>query len=158
VRQRFGRRVTAINGRSPGFTSSLERFIDDNICIALAANTYSGLTQNMADDLAAIVFHEKYEIPKAGMAISPSILDRYAGTYQFGADFSFNANALITVERAQDGLRLKSGGSTSYLIPHSGDEFVDRLYGGTVQFDRSGSEVTKLTWSFGRAFTAIKLK
>ena len=158
VRQQFGRRVTAINGRSPGFTSSLERFVDDDVCIALAANTYSGLTQTMADDLAAIVFQQKYQVPKAGVAISPALMERYAGRYQFGADFSFNPNALVTVENTKGGLRMQSGGSTSYLLPQADNQFVDRLYGGNVRFEFSGKEVTKLIWSFGQAFTANRVK
>jgi len=158
VRQHFGHRVTAINGRSPGFTSSLERFVDDDLCFALAANTYSGLTQAMADDLAAIVFQQKYEIPKAALVVSPAILARYAGRYQFGADFAYNPNAVVTVEHSDDGLHIDSGGNISYLISQGEDQFVDRLYGGTVRFERTGSEVTKLTWNFGRAFTANKVK
>ncbi|MCI0356176.1 MAG: beta-lactamase family protein, partial [Acidobacteria bacterium] len=33
VRKRFDRRVTAYGGRSPGFSSSLERYVDDDVCI-----------------------------------------------------------------------------------------------------------------------------
>jgi CubicO group peptidase (beta-lactamase class C family) len=150
VRKHFDRRVTAINGRSPGFTSSLERFIDDDICIILAANTYSGLTQSMADDVAAIVFHQKYEVPSPPSAVSPALLDHYVGQYQFGQDFVYNPGAVVTVERTGQGLRMNSTGTLTYLIPESGDTFKDRLYGGTVKFVSKD----KLTWNFGREFVA----
>lgn len=158
VRKHFGRRVTAINGRSPGFTSSLERFVDEDICIALTANTYSGLTQTMADDLAAIVFNEKYERPRPAVAVSPAVLDGYVGHYQFGADFSYNPNAMVTVERTRDGLRLESSGTVSYLIPQAQNNFRDRLYGGTVTFEGSGGEVRTMRWSFGKEFIATRVK
>ena len=154
VRKHFNRRVTAINGRSPGFTSSLERFIDDDICIILAANTYSGLTQSIADDIAAIVFGQKYEVPSAPVDVSPARLDTYVGKYQFGQDFVYNPGAQVLVERAADGLRLTSAGTESYLIPQSNNVFKDRLYGGTVTFESSPAGIQELKWNFGREFVA----
>ncbi len=158
VRKHFNRRVTAINGRSPGFTSSLERFIDDDISIILAANTYSGLTQSMADDLAAIVFNEKYESPHPPVALNPAVLDNYVGQYQFGQDFTYNPGVLVTVERSSDGLRMNSAGTVTYLLPQSTTTFKDRLYGGTVTFGPANGKAEQLTWAFGPEFVAKRRK
>jgi CubicO group peptidase (beta-lactamase class C family) len=160
VRKHFDRRVTAMTGRSPGFTSSLERFIDDDICIVVAANTYSGITQSMADDLAAIVFGQKYEALHSPIKIGPSILDSYIGRYQFGPDFTYNPGATVTVEKNGDQLLMQiAGGGTTYLIPQSETRFVDRLFGGVVSFPKDrGLAVTHLTWNFGKDFVAQKIK
>ena len=160
VRKHFDRRVTAMTGRSPGFTSSLERFIDDDVCIVMAANTYSGITQSMADDLAAIVFGEKYEGLHSPIKIGPSILDSYVGRYQFGPDFTYNPGATVTVEKNGDQLLMQiAGGGTTYLIPQSETRFVDRLFGGVVSFPKDRSlAVTYLTWNFGKDFVAQKIK
>lgn len=160
VRKHFDRRVTAMTGRSPGFTSSLERFIDDDVCIVVAANTYSGITQSMADDLAAIVFEQKYEALHPSIKIDPSILESYVGRYQFGPDFTYNPGATVTVEKNGDQLLMQiAGGGTTYLIPQSETRFVDRLFGGVVSFPKDrGLAVTYLTWNFGKDFVAQKLK
>jgi CubicO group peptidase (beta-lactamase class C family) len=159
VRKHFDRRVTVMTGRSPGYTSSLERFIDDDVCIIVAANTYSGITQSMADDLAAIVFGEKYESPHPPASISPAILESYAGRYQFGQDFTYNPGITATIVKRGNELRMESPGGTTYLIPQSETSFVDRLFGGVVTFrkDASGA-ITQLTWNFGKDFAAERLK
>jgi CubicO group peptidase (beta-lactamase class C family) len=159
VRKHFDKRVTAITGRSPGFTSSLERFIDDDVCIILAANTYSGITQSMADDLAAIVFGEKYEVPGEPAKISAAALESFEGRYQFGQDFTFNPGTVVTIEKAGNDLRMQTAGGTTYLIPQSETRFLDRLFGGVVTFKRDASgAVTQLTWTFGKDFAAQKLR
>jgi hypothetical protein len=159
VRQHFNRRATLINGRSPGFTSSLERFVDDDVCIILAANTYSGITQAMADDLAAIVFGEKYEVPQPPAKVSPSVLQGYAGRYQFGQDFTYNPGSVVTVVQMGNELAMQTGGGTTYLIPRAEATFMDRLFGGVVTFTRDATgAATHLIWNFGKDFTAEKLK
>lgn len=161
VRTRSGRRTTAINGRSPGFTSSLERYVDEDICVILVANTYSGLTHSMADVLAAIVFGEKYESPRPPASVAAVLLRTYAGRYQFGQDFVFNPGVVATVEEVGGQLRMISGVSASYLIPQSDTSFLDRLYGGVVSFRKNDAGQPQLTWSFpsfGSSYSARKLE
>lgn len=158
VRKHFGRRVTSITGRSPGFTSSLERFIDDDTAIIVTANTYSGITQSMSDDLAAIVFGEPYQRPVRPVSIAAPVLQAYVGHYQFGQDFTYNPGAKVEIERDGDELLMRVGGDATYLIPRSDNSFVDRLYGGVVGFNKnSDGTVTALTWNFGKEFVAKKI-
>ena len=159
IRKHSGRRVTAINGRSPGFTSSLERFVDDDVCVILAANTYSGITQSMADDLAALVFSEKYEPLSPPVRLDPTVLDSYTGEYRFGEDFVYNPGSIVHVERKANALFMLTGGGDTYLIPQPGDKFIDRLFGGTVTFAHAPQgNVNQLTWSFGTPYVARKRK
>ncbi len=152
----------AINGRAPGFSSSLERFVDDDVCIIITSNLYSSITHTMAADLNAIVFGEERLslIPVTPMKIDPSILESYVGRYQFGDDYPYNPRGVAAVEKEGDLLGLTSGGGrTSYLIPLSMDHFIDRLYGGTVSFvkDTEG-KITYLIWNFGEDYKAERLK
>jgi len=121
--RRGERRSVAINGRAPGFSASLERFIDDDVCVAMTSNIYSSITQTMADDLAALTFGENRaaRILATPVKVEPAILAGYEGRYRFGADFVFNPNMVSEVQRKGEWLILISGGGggTSYLIPQS---------------------------------------
>jgi len=159
VRKQAARPAVVINGRSPGYTSSLQRFVNDNVCIILVANTYSGITQAMADDLASLVFGEKVKTLQAVPKLDRVELDRYVGTYQFGPDFSYNPSVTVRVRRDGNDLALSIGDDDAFLLPQPGDKFLDRLYGGVVQFalDSQG-RVTSLSWSFGQPFIAKRIE
>ncbi len=157
------RRSVAINGRAPGFSANLDRFVDDDVCVIVVSNLYSSITHSMAPDLAAIVFGEARQplIPSAPVTVSQTLLNSYVGRYQFGEDFVFNPGMTAEVQRRGEWLVLISsgGGGTSYLIPQSETRLLDRLYGGIVTFT-SGEDgkVTELTWNFGRDYKARRLK
>jgi len=148
------RRSVAISGRAPGFSASLERFIDDDVCVVVTSNVYSSVTQSMADDIAALTFGETRaaRVPATPVKVEPAILTSYEGRYRFGADFVFNPNIVSEVQRKGEWLILISGGGggASYLIPQSESRFIDRLYGGTVSFVKDArGKTTHLIWSFG---------
>jgi len=160
VRKNLNRRVTAITGRSPGFTSSLERFVDDDLCVIVLANLYTSITQSMAGDLAAIALDEKYTPTLVAGATRPGSEQAasYTGKYQLGPDFQFNPNLQVSVEREGADLVLRMGGGDSYLIPQSANTFVDRVYGGRVTFTAgAGGKITHFTWNFGRDYVAQRL-
>src|SRR5919108_5374214 len=154
VRERFGHRVQAINGRSPGFTASLERYPDDRATVILTANTYSALTQTMAEGLAAILLGQPYKpiLPAKPVSVSPGELRAVAGNYKFGDDF-FNPGLAVTLREVNGKLAMQSQDSENFLIPISADTFVDRLYGGTVSFvhDPSG-KISAMKWNFGQDY------
>ncbi len=156
------RRSVAINGRSPGFSASLERFIDDDVCVAMASNLYSSLTHAMADDLAAIVFGETRTppFPSEPVVVPTDVLEGCTGSYKFGEDFTFNPRMIGEVRKRGDWLVLISGrgGGESYLIPLGDNRFIDRLYGGFVTFEKNTSgRVTHLVWNFGRDYRAERI-
>src|SRR5438105_4223211 len=156
VRERFGHRVQAINGRSPGFTASLERFPDDHATVILTANTYSALTQSMAEGLAAILLGQPYKpiLPPHSVSISADELRAALGNYEFGKDF-YNPGLKVAMREEKGKLVMDSQGSENFLIPISATTFVDRLYGGTVSFVRDSSgHVTGLKWNFGEDYIA----
>jgi len=157
VRKRFDRRVTAYGGRSPGFSSSMERYVDDDVCIIMAGNLYSSLAQSLTDDLAAIVFGQPYRtLQLLPQPVAPAVLAAAVGGYQFGPEF-FTPNLPVQVAVRDGQLVLKSP-EDIFLIPQPDGTFLDRAYGGTVTFksDAQGT-VTHFTWSFGREYVAQRL-
>jgi len=158
VRQRFGRRVVASNGRSPGFTSSLERFMDDNVCIIVLSNLY--ISTPIAADLAAIVFEEPYTNPAD---IRPVLLPLQAaavllGRYRFGDDFS-RPGVIVTIRRQEGDMLLDwGGGFTSPLVPLSETTFIDRNFWATVSFARDpDGKITQLRWNYGKDYVAERI-
>jgi CubicO group peptidase (beta-lactamase class C family) len=163
VRGKATRPSVAINGRSPGFSASLERFPASDVVVVVTSNLYTSLAQAMADDLGAIAHGEarRAVVPPRPIALPASVMDRYIGLWQFGPDFTFNPNMIGEIKRVDEGLVLASGGGggASFLIPLAADRFVDRLYGGEVRFttDPSG-QVSTLIWNFGRDHIATRVR
>ncbi len=159
-KNRLGRTSVGITGRSPGFSSSLERFLADDVCIVMLSNLYSSLTANLAEDLAAFAFGEKPPAPAllAPASVSPQVVDALVGQYQLGEDFSFQPNLKVVITRKGEFLLMEMGQVQSYLIPQSDTVFVDRVYGGKVTFvrDEAGT-VTHLLWNFGRDYQASRI-
>ncbi|MBI1738359.1 MAG: hypothetical protein HYR58_03845, partial [Acidobacteria bacterium] len=156
------RRLVASSGRSPGFSANLDRFLDDDVCVIVLSNLYTSITQSMAPDLAAIFFGEERKplIPPAPVSVSKTLLDTYAGRYQFGEDFVFNPRMVAEVKREGDGLVLISGGGggTSYLIAQAENRFLDRLYGGIVTFSSGeNGKIARMNWNFGRDYKANRI-
>ncbi|HJZ59728.1 MAG TPA: serine hydrolase domain-containing protein, partial [Gemmataceae bacterium] len=64
VDRKFGRARQHHNGRVPGFTTQLVRYPDVGLFVVVLSNADQLLVLPMADDLAAIAFGKKYELPK----------------------------------------------------------------------------------------------
>jgi CubicO group peptidase (beta-lactamase class C family) len=64
IKKRFGRTVQSHGGGIPGFRSVVARYPDENLFVAVLANVEDAPVQVMANDLAAIVLGEKYELPR----------------------------------------------------------------------------------------------
>src|SRR4030095_8042745 len=64
INQQFNRRAISHPGGVPGFTSMLTRFPNDKVLIILLGNLENSQVIRASRDLAAIIFGEKYEIPR----------------------------------------------------------------------------------------------
>jgi CubicO group peptidase (beta-lactamase class C family) len=158
--KRLNRNVVRMNGRSPGFNSDLQRYVDDDVCIIVLANNYTPTASVIASDLAKMVFGEVYETPKLVKPprIDPQTLATYAGSYQFGPDF-FVPNGVYKIERQGDQLRLLAPGADATLVPQTATEFFDRPFWSRLVFvkDNQG-RVSNLLWRYGgRDYRAQRL-
>ena len=159
IRPRFRRPSIAINGRSPGFTSSIERYADGEWVIIVLSNSYASVSQSIAADLAAIVFGEPTSTrPSVAAPAGRVALERHAGQYQFPADY-YVPNALVRVVAAEDHLVLSyAGAGDDPLVPQSDGTFVDRLYWGRVRFEGdAGGRSERLVMNAGAEFVARRI-
>lgn len=161
IRKRLNRRVTDMNGRSPGFTSYLRRFIDDDACVIILSNNYAPALFLMIDDLVAILFSAKYEMPPEIKAIKvdSESLDVCTGRYEFGSDF-YRPEAVVSVIKKDGYLALQwSKTYISPLLTLSETKFLDRFFWAYIIFAKDDKgEVTKLIWRDDRDYPAKKLR
>ena len=160
VRERSGRRVTAINGRSPGFASYLERYIDDDACIIILCNIYTSTPFMMIGGLSAILFGEEYAKPETPdfKKLDAKTLAGFAGKYEFVPDF-YRPGAEVIVE-SKDGQLLFQWSKTYFypILPLAKDKFLDRIFWAYISFQRNEKgEVTGFIWKDPDEFAAKKL-
>ena len=142
----------AANGRSPGFTATLQRYIDDLVTVIVLANTYSTATQApIAADLAALALGQTVAPPPGLVPISVGdpALAVFEGTYTGGDDFFFPGTTL-TVTRGTGYLMMHwSTQADSTLVPVAPNEFLDRSFWARVRFARDADgKPSRLVWIY----------
>jgi CubicO group peptidase (beta-lactamase class C family) len=159
--KRFNRRAIRMNGRSPGFQSEIQRYVDNVICIIVLGNNYAPTASLIAEGLAAIALNEKYEIPKLAkpVKLDPKKFDAYVGRYQFGSDF-FVPGGIYAIEKRNDQLFMTTKVINDTLTPQSETEFFDRTFWATIIFVKNDKgEITNLIWRYGgKDYRADRLK
>src|SRR5215469_4803835 len=137
--KRLGDTAYYMNGRAPGFSSFVLYLPDPRLTVIVLSNIYSSATTTMGYDLAALFLGRQYQSLHC-RKITPAVLKRYIGAFQFGSDF-YPANATVNLALRGDALvMLWQSGETSVLIPLGNDRFVDRSYWTEVQIERDASE------------------
>ena len=152
VNERLGRRCMAANGRSPGFTATLQRYIDDRVTVIVLANTYSTSTQApIAADLAALALGDTVAPPSGvvPIAMGEPALAAFEGTYAGGDDFFFPGTTLTVTRQAGYLMMHWSTQADSTLVPVAPNEFLDRSFWARVRFVRdTGGKVSRLVWIY----------
>lgn len=84
VTRQFNRRLLWHGGGTPGFAAVLLRFPEERVTVIVLSNLENAPVLRMGSDLAAIVFGEKYEIPKERTAVKvdAKTLEAYRGEYE----------------------------------------------------------------------------
>ncbi len=158
--KRLNRRVAYYNGRSPGFTSYLDRYLDDDACIIILSNNYAPVPHLMIKDLASILFGEKYEVQAElkPVKLEPKVLDGLTGRYQFGSDY-YRPGAIANIEREGDYLLMKwSDKFSGLLMPLSPTKFLDRNFWATIIFEKDEKgRITRFIWRDTSGYPAKKL-
>jgi CubicO group peptidase (beta-lactamase class C family) len=140
VRQRDGRLVISTNGTSPGFASVMDYYPADDLTVVVLSNiSVTAVQSPIAGDLAAIARGEQREPPQVKpVAVAEKDLQRYAGEYQFGADF-YRPNVKVRI-LVQDGALVFDWGNdfVTPLFPVARDEFMLRRYWARILFTPEG--------------------
>jgi hypothetical protein len=120
------------------------------------SNLYLASPLPIANDIAALMYAKepKLEAVPAPVARTAAELDRFAGTYQFPADF-YVPNQVARVERRGNYLAMVyTTGSTVIPLVPTKDGFFDRFYWSWVRFEDG-----KLIYRNGKSeFAAPRVK
>jgi len=85
------RSMQSHTGRIDGFNTYITRIPADNSVVIVLLNNTAGMANVIGNDLLAILYGEKYELPKERKEISlnPAAEDIYVGTYTVAPGLSF---------------------------------------------------------------------
>jgi CubicO group peptidase (beta-lactamase class C family) len=158
VRRSNGELAIASNGRSPGFTSSLEYFPSRDLTVIVLSNSYSPVSQSpIAEDIAAIALGKTVEAPQriVPISIAADELRKADGRYRFGPDF-YRPDAEVQLHSETSTPILDWGNNfRTALIPVAAGEFIDRQFWARIRMDADGSGFTYST--SGRDFKVRRL-
>lgn len=102
VNREANRQLIMQGGLNSGFAAGIFRYPEERVCIILLNNFENAAPYipRAGHDLAAILFGEKYELPRSRNAVKvdPKIYDAYVGEYEFGP------NRIMTITREGDKL------------------------------------------------------
>lgn len=109
----YGWGISTVNGRAihshaggiDGFSSYMIRVPADNSVIIVLLNNAAGMANVVGNDLLAILYGDKYDIPKdrKEIAVDAKIMDQYVGKYDVAPGLSFTIG--------------KEGGNLTFLPP-----------------------------------------
>ncbi len=135
----------------------LARFPDDRVTVVVLRNADYGAPgpAAMVQALAAIVFGEKYELPRNRTAITvdPKIYDSYAGEYQL-------PNMTLVVTRNGDRLMAgPQGQPPAELFPETETQFFLKIADVQITFVKDDAgKVTQLILHQGGSIEGRKIK
>jgi CubicO group peptidase (beta-lactamase class C family) len=159
----LGHASVRFNGRSPGYSSYLEGFVDDGVVFIILSNLYVYAPTVMSEGIAAIIWDRPFE-PQQPIKVQPASaaqLRDVAGTYQFSADF-FLRNGTAELAPAGDHIRMhwSAGGLVTTLLPTGPGSYFDPTFWATLKFfDRNGQKVmTYQAYGFPKIYEAPRVK
>ena len=146
------RRKVWFAGRSPGFSAAISYFPEDDLAIVVLSNTYSLVTTQAADAIAAMVFGAPYarqEISDAPLPVES--VRRWVGTYQFGERAPVPRMKMRVAEE-HGRLTLEpdfAQMAPSALLPVADGTFIVRSYWLELKFDAEPNAAAKALTLFG---------
>ncbi|HMV48477.1 MAG TPA: serine hydrolase [Blastocatellia bacterium] len=158
MNEQLKRKTVSHSGGINGFSTILVRFPEEKITIVVLRNADYGSPNpgKVALDLAAIIFGEKYEIPRAQteIKVESKVLDAYVGEYELTPAFKLT----ITNENGQ--LMMHPTGQPKFeLYAESETKFFLKVIEAGVTFVKNDKgEVTHLILHQGGDKQAKKIK
>jgi CubicO group peptidase (beta-lactamase class C family) len=150
------RKLISHGGGINGFATYIARYPDDRVTVIVLSNLEQAKSGMFARDLAAIVFGEKYETPRARVVakVDPKIYDSYVGKYELRPNF------ILTVRRDGDRLLTQATGQPEFEIyPESETKFFVKVFEAQITFvkDTTG-KVTQAILNQGGERVAKKIE
>jgi CubicO group peptidase (beta-lactamase class C family) len=140
VHEANGHKVIEHGGGIEGFNTQLTYYPDDKLVVVVLANQNTGATGDIASKLAALVHGEKIVLAeeRKEVAVSPAILQAYAGTYELAPGFDL----VMTVEGGQ--LMTQATGQPKFpVFAESATKFFLKVVDAQLEFVKNDKgEVT----------------
>jgi CubicO group peptidase (beta-lactamase class C family) len=159
---RFGRESVQYNGRSPGFGSYIEGFVNDDTYLIIMSNLYTYAPTAMSEGIADILWNKPYEEANA-LKLYPmngAKLRSVEGKYKFGPDFHV-PNGGVRVVAAGDHLTMNwdAGDRVTMLLPVGPDTFFDPTFWATINFERqrAGAVIHYRSLGFPKVYQATSI-
>ena len=134
----YGRLHTFHGGFLDGYTTTIDRWVDDGLCVIVLSNQDEAPVKKMARALAAIVLGKQYDFPirKEPRKLKPSLLAQYQGAYRIADDLY--RLIMLKNDTLYD---LVSGFRREKLLPQAKDVFFyDRDNTKIMTFDRNSQD------------------
>ncbi|MFH1253839.1 MAG: serine hydrolase [bacterium] len=159
------RNITEHAGGIDGFSTDICRYPDEKVCVIVLSNCNHFKASKIAQGLAAIVFREKYELPKKHIAISinPTIYDQYVGKYKIDENLVIGiikeGNQIFAQPSNPSKPVPSANQSKLELLPESDIEFFHKTVDAQISFikDETG-KVTKLILHDGKDRVGTKIE
>ena len=157
VNKLFNRRLVAHGGGIEGFSTTINRFPDDRVTVIVLSNYEAARARQVARDLAAVAFGEKYELPveRVVVKVDPKIFDAYVGEYEMEPGF------VLTITREGDRLMMQATGQgKAEAFPASETNFFFKVVRADITFfkDAAGLVTHLVLNQNGRQTNAKKIK
>ncbi|HYF39649.1 MAG TPA: serine hydrolase domain-containing protein [Gemmatimonadales bacterium] len=151
--ERSGRKLMRSAGRSPGYTSSVERYLDDGTTVILLSNSYSPVAQDSVflAGVHAVVSGKAPDPPALlPVPVRRGSLEQLAGHFQMPADYFVPDARLELIDRDDRLEAVWANGARNTIYPVGPNRFLDRNFWATVSFIRdSGGNVSGFTYEVG---------
>jgi CubicO group peptidase (beta-lactamase class C family) len=152
-----GRKIITHDGSVNGFLTHIARYVDDDACIVILSNIMNSPIPEISRDLRAILFGEKYEIPKVHKTVSidTAIYDAYVGQYEV------NPKLVLSVTKERDCLFIQGTDQRRIrLYPESTMKFFMKMVTGEVTFmkDEKGEVIQLVIRQFGQNTPAKRIR
>jgi CubicO group peptidase (beta-lactamase class C family) len=129
-----GKRRLSHGGGIPGYITILSRVPADEVTIILLSNASNESVGKISNDIYAILYHKKYELPKERKAISldESTMKQYEGEYEIRPGLTVTINAKDSVLIA-----IPTGQAPKTLFAEKKDSFFEKEEDVQLDFTRN---------------------
>ncbi len=143
-------------GGIDGFTTSISRYLDEQITIIVLSNILPAPSDHIASDLAAILFGKPYEMPKKRQAIEldPAVYEAYVGKYQLSPEVMMT----VTTENQRIFTQI-TGQEPVEIFPESSTEFFLKVVDAQIKFvvNETGRVSHLILYQNGREILATRV-
>jgi CubicO group peptidase (beta-lactamase class C family) len=140
--ERLGRKVMRSAGRSPGYTSSVERYLDDGTTVIILSNSYSPVAQDSVflAGIHSAVFGKAPEPPALlPVAVKPGALAELAGRYKMPSNYFVPDAELELIDRGNRLEAVWAIGIRNTIYAVGPNRFLDRNFWADVSFTRDST-------------------